>query len=60
METKRQINGIKNRYHRDRTITYWSVYRQLWVVRAGRVPDRELSAMNEGERRRIERHLSPA
>jgi hypothetical protein len=44
--------------HRDGTVTYWSVYRQAWIRRARRVPDRDLAAMDEAERGRIALHLS--
>ncbi len=49
---------IKNRYHRDRTITYWSVYQQAWIRRARMIPALEMAAMSERERRRIQGHLS--
>jgi hypothetical protein len=44
-------------YHRDRTISYWSVYRQAWVVRSARIPDAELAAMDGATRARVMRHL---
>ena len=44
--------------HRDGTVTYWSVYQQQWV-RAPGVPARELAAMNERERARVQRHTAP-
>ena len=47
----------KTTYHRDGTITYWSVYSQVWVRRADNVPDRELAAMDRVERTRVQRHL---
>lgn len=39
--------------HRDGTVTYWSVYEQVWNHRAEVVPDRELAAMSGDERKRI-------
>ena len=52
--------GIKNRYRKNGTVTYFSVYQQTWIKRAGMIPDRELAAMDEDERRRTEGHLSQA
>lgn len=48
----------KTTYHRDGTVTYWSVYEQRWVVRAEQVPDRELATMGTEERERIISHLA--
>lgn len=50
------MNKYRTTYHRDGTVTYWSVYRQCWVERAESVPDRELAAMDERERERVQRH----
>ena len=44
-------------YHRDQTVTYWSVYRQSWV-RSSRIPDAELAAMDTPTRARVMRHLA--
>lgn len=44
-------------YHRDGTVTYWSVYHQVWVRRAHAIPDREYAAMNAKERAKALRHL---
>lgn len=44
-------------YHRDGTVTYWSVYNQVWVKRAQSVPAKELAAMSSDERERVQRHL---
>lgn len=52
--------SIKTTYHRDGTVTYWSVHNQVWVKRAGSVQDRELAAMSASERERVRRHLQPA
>ena len=43
-------------YHRDGTVSYWSVYQQVWVRRpADDIPDRELAAMTERQRCRVAR-----
>lgn len=39
------------------TVTYWSVYRQVWVKRADWVSDRELAAMDAADRRKVVNHL---
>jgi hypothetical protein len=44
-------------YHRDQTVSYWSVYRQSWV-RSSRIPDAELAAMDAPTRERVVRHLA--
>ena len=44
--------------HHDQTVTYWSVYRQFWVVRSARIPDAELAAMDGATRERVMRHLA--
>jgi len=43
--------------HHDGTVTYWSVYEQSWQRRQAHVPDRELAAMSEKERKRVLHHL---
>jgi len=48
---------MKNQHHNDGTVTYWSVYRQVWVNRATTIPDRELAAMPSSERIRAIRNL---
>lgn len=50
--------SIKTTYHRDGTVTYWSIYDQVWVSRASNVPDQELAAMSSAERERVQRHLA--
>lgn len=52
--------SIKTTYHRDGTVTYWSVYNQQWVRHASTVPDAELAAMGSDERDKVLRHLAPA
>lgn len=49
--------SIKTTYHRDGTVTYWSVYQQRWVSHAADVPDQELAAMSSEEREKVLRHL---
>lgn len=49
--------SIKTTYHRDGTVTYWSVYQQQFVSHAADVPDRELAAMSSEEREKVLRHL---
>ena len=41
--------------HRDGTVTYWSVYQQVWRTRVpiATVSDRDLAAMPEQERNRV-------
>ena len=51
------MSSIKTTYHRDGTITYWSVHNQVWVKRAADIPDRELAAMSNQEREKVLRHL---
>jgi hypothetical protein len=43
-------------YHRDGTVTYWSVYHQRWVHRSRSISDEELAAAGD-DRARIMRHL---
>lgn len=49
----------KTSYHRDGTVTYWSVYSQTWQ-RSSRVSDAELAAMSHDERERVLRHTGRA
>lgn len=44
-------------YHRDGTVTYWSVYRQVWVSRASGISDEEYAAMDSRTRSRVKRHI---
>lgn len=39
--------------HRDNTISYWSVYRQVRVLRAEHISDEELAAMSSRDRERV-------
>lgn len=46
--------------HCDGSVTYWSVYQQVWISRASRISDRELAAMPTDERSQVIAHLSGA
>jgi hypothetical protein len=54
---RRDSDVYRPTYHRDQTVTYWSVYRQVWV-RSARIPDVELAAMDSPTRERVMRHLA--
>lgn len=43
--------------HRNGTITYWSVYEQVWIRNTDKISDRELAAMESTERDRVIKHL---
>lgn len=58
VQSEQLNNRFKTTYHRDGTVTYWSVYYQVWVRRASIVSDRELAAMSGDERERVQRHLA--
>ena len=51
--------NMKTTYHRDGTVTYWSVVRQCWRRRVCEVPYAELACMSPAERERVERHTAP-
>lgn len=41
-------------FHRDNTVTFWSVYQQRWIrVAAQQISDKELAGMNLAERARV-------
>lgn len=42
---------------RNGTITYWSVYEQVWIRNTEEISDRELAAMESTERDRVIKHL---
>ena len=47
---------LKNTYHRDGTVTFWSCYQQVWTrCDAARIDHAELAAMSDTERARIAR-----
>jgi hypothetical protein len=45
-------------YHKDGTVTYWSVFMNQWTQRACKVPDRELAAMNPDQRNKVINHIA--
>jgi len=49
------MTSTNTKFHRNGTITYWSVYRQQWIskVEPTDVPDAELAQINQRERARI-------
>ena len=49
---------MENTLHSDGTITYWSVYQQVWVRRAEAIPARELAEMGAREREDAIAHLT--
>jgi hypothetical protein len=45
---------MKPTFHRDNTVTFWSVYEQRWIrVAAQRISDEELAGMNFNKRARV-------
>lgn len=56
-ERRDAMNTLKPKLHKDGTVTYWSVYAQIWERRVAHVPDRELAAMETRDRERVQRHL---
>ena len=66
METTRQKvrarnvppgNGRLLRFHKDRTVSYWSYFEQRWVEHVFHVPAEELELMDEHSRLRLEKRL---
>ncbi len=51
---------LDNLYQPDGTVTYWSVYEQVWVDHAESVPDQDLAAMSDAEREHVVAHLDAA
>ena len=52
---------LKPTFHRDNTVTFWSVYQQRWIrCAAERISDAELAAMSESERKRVIRMAEKA
>lgn len=48
---------LRQKFHRDGTVTFWSVYNQVWLRDpANMIPVRELAAMPDRERERILLH----
>ena len=49
-------SDLANTYHRDGTVSYWSVQDQQWRrLPAGEIPDEDLASMSDRERARIAR-----
>jgi len=51
---------MKVTLHNDGTVTFFSVYLQVWLRRSYAVSDRELAAMDEVTRKRVARHIGKA
>lgn len=51
-----KAGGISPKLRKDGSITYWSVYQQVWVT-ALDIPDAELAAMTDAQRERVIRHI---
>jgi hypothetical protein len=52
------VNCYRTTYHRNGTVTYWSVYSQVWRRRASLISAADLAAMPEPERSRISRAMA--
>lgn len=56
-----QANAYRPTYHRDGTVTIWSVHEQRWLrVSASEISDQELAAMPDAWRARILRMAAAA
>ena len=45
---------MQNTYHRDGTVSYWSVFARRWLrADAGRIDHQDLAAMSASEREKI-------
>lgn len=54
MTGAKEKTKMKPTFHRDSTVTFWSVYEQRWIrVAAQRISDEELAGMNFDERARV-------
>ncbi len=51
------MSDLKTELNANGTVTYWSVYDQVWEQDVQGVPDRELAAMGWVERRLVQEHL---
>lgn len=61
MAGTKEITKMKPTFHRDNTVTFWSVYEQRWIrVAAQRISDEELAGMNFDERARVIRMAEKA
>ncbi len=56
--TTRERDPYAPTYHRDGSVTYWSVYDQVTVRRARAIPDQELAAMPADWRDRAMRNVA--
>ena len=50
-------NEIITQMNDDGTVTYWSVYDQVWIHQAYCIPDRELAAMGAAEQDAVRSYL---
>jgi len=48
---------MKTVYHKNNTITYWSVFTQSWNRKVDSLPDCDLASMNTKERKQVRKHL---
>ena len=61
MTGTKEITKMKPIFHRDNTVTFWSVYEQRWIrVAAQRISNEELAGMNFDERARVIRMAEKA
>ncbi len=61
MTGAKEITKMKPTFHRDNTVTFWSVYEQRWIrVAAQRISNEELAGMNFDERARVIRMAEKA
>jgi len=44
-------------FHEDGSITYWSVFNQVWERNVLEIPDKEYAAMNTNEREACLKHF---
>ncbi len=51
-------DDIRCVYHRDGSVSWWSVYTQTWHRTRCLPPDQDMAAMSAAERRRIALHLA--
>jgi hypothetical protein len=54
------MNALKSVCHRDGSVTYWSVLRQVWIRHARDVDDEELATWSAAERYHVLRHFAIA
>ncbi len=53
MKTATKTDPYKTKFHRDGTLTFWSVYEQRWNrTRAEHVSDENLASMSAADRKR--------